>query len=43
VLETIVMTMPFENHERTFEIFVSWSRYGDLFAYDENTRTISRQ
>jgi NitT/TauT family transport system ATP-binding protein len=43
VLETIVMTMPFENHERTFEIFVSWSRYGDLFAYDENTRTIAQQ
>lgn len=39
VLETIAMMMPYENYERVFETFVSWARYGDLFAYDEDLRT----
>ena len=43
VLETIAMCMPYENHEQLFEVFVSWARYGDLFAYDEGTRMLQRQ
>jgi NitT/TauT family transport system ATP-binding protein len=41
VMETIVLAMPQESYERMFEVFVSWSRYGDLFAYDEAAQTFS--
>ena len=34
-LETIVDRMPHEDHERMFNPFVRWSRYGGLFHYDE--------
>ena len=43
VLETIAITTPFEDYRRVFAVFVSWSRYGDLFAYDEDSETISSQ
>src|SRR5262249_49438578 len=43
VLETIVMHMPQENYETTFNTFIRWARFGDLFAYDENRQTISLQ
>jgi NitT/TauT family transport system ATP-binding protein len=43
VLETLVMTMPQENYERTFQTFIRWARYGDLFAYDDQTEMISLQ
>jgi NitT/TauT family transport system ATP-binding protein len=43
VLETIAITMPFEDYRQVFEVFVSWSRYGDLFAYDEATETVTLQ
>jgi NitT/TauT family transport system ATP-binding protein len=43
VLETIAITMPFEDYRRVFAVFVSWSRYGDLFAYDEGTETVTSQ
>ncbi len=43
VLETIAITMPFEDYRRVFAVFVSWSRYGDLFAYDESTETVTSQ
>jgi NitT/TauT family transport system ATP-binding protein len=43
VLETIVMHMPQENYERTFATFIRWARFGDLFAYDEQTEMISLQ
>jgi len=42
VLETIVLRMPQENYEKVFETFVGWARFGELFAYDENTGMISR-
>jgi NitT/TauT family transport system ATP-binding protein len=41
VLELIVMNMPQENYERVFETFTHWSRFGDLFEYDEDTEKIS--
>jgi NitT/TauT family transport system ATP-binding protein len=43
VLETIAMAMPFEDYRRVFAVFVSWARYGDLFAYDESTETVRSQ
>jgi NitT/TauT family transport system ATP-binding protein len=43
VLETIVMHMPQENYERMFATFIRWARFGDLFAYDEQTEMISLQ
>jgi NitT/TauT family transport system ATP-binding protein len=41
VLETIVTRMPYENHDKIFNTFVDWSRYGELFAYDEATHRIT--
>jgi NitT/TauT family transport system ATP-binding protein len=43
LLETIVLNMPQENHEKVFNTFIGWARYGDLFAYDETTGMISLQ
>ena len=43
LLETIVMTMPQENYEKVFQTFIRWARFGNLFAYDETTETISLQ
>jgi NitT/TauT family transport system ATP-binding protein len=43
VLETIVMHMPQENYEKMFSTFIRWARFGDLFAYDEDTEMISLQ
>ena len=40
VLETIAMTMPDEDYERVFHVFVGWARYGGLFEYDEDTRVL---
>jgi NitT/TauT family transport system ATP-binding protein len=41
VLETIIMNMPQENYQRVFDTLMSWARFGDLFAYDETTETVS--
>jgi NitT/TauT family transport system ATP-binding protein len=41
VLETIVMRMPLEDYERTFHTLIGWARFGNLFAYDETTETVS--
>jgi len=41
VLETIVLYMPQENYEKMFNTFIRWSRFGDLFNYDETTETVS--
>ena len=43
VRETIAMLMPDEDYERIFEVFVSWSRYGALFGYDEATQQFTLQ
>jgi hypothetical protein len=37
------MSMPHENYEKIFETFIRWARFGNLFAYDETTETISLQ
>jgi NitT/TauT family transport system ATP-binding protein len=42
VLETIVLRMPQEDYERVFETFIAWARFGELFAYDETTETMTR-
>ena len=43
VLETIIMRLPQENYERIFQTLIRWARFGDLFAYDETTQTVSLQ
>ena len=40
VLETIVTRMPYENYAKIFNTFVHWSRFGELFAYDEATQQL---
>jgi NitT/TauT family transport system ATP-binding protein len=41
VLETIIMNMPHENYERVFNTLMGWSRFGELFDYDEATEMVS--
>jgi NitT/TauT family transport system ATP-binding protein len=41
VLETIAVNMPNEDFEQMFQTFVSWARFGDLFAYDEATELLT--
>jgi len=43
VLETIILRMPQERPEETFDNFIGWARYGNLFAYDESSETVSLQ
>ncbi len=43
VLETIILRMPHENPEETFEIFIGWARFANLFAYDEATEVVLLQ
>jgi len=43
VLETLVLHLPQENYEKQFETLVRWARYGNLFAYDESSNTLSLQ
>ncbi len=43
LLESIIMYMPQENYEKMFNTVIRWARFGDLFAYDEDTQTISLQ
>jgi NitT/TauT family transport system ATP-binding protein len=43
VLETIVLRMPSEHYEKTFETLVRWARFGNLFAYDEDEHILSLQ
>jgi NitT/TauT family transport system ATP-binding protein len=41
LLETFIMNMPQENYETMFQTFIRWSRWGDLFNYDDATEMIS--
>lgn len=43
VLDLIVLAMPSENYEKTFDTLVRWGRFGDLFAYDEDTERLTLQ
>ena len=38
--EIIIFNLPSENFERTFDTFTHWARFGNLFAYDEDTKKI---
>jgi NitT/TauT family transport system ATP-binding protein len=40
VHEIIIFNLPHENLERTFETFIHWTHFGNLFAYDEDTKKI---
>ena len=40
VQEIIIFNLPNENYEKTFLTFVQWSRYGNLFAYDDDTKKL---
>ncbi len=39
--EIIIFNLPSENFEKTFETFWHWARFGNLFAYDEDTQKLS--
>jgi NitT/TauT family transport system ATP-binding protein len=41
VLELIALNLPGENFEATFDTFVRWARFGDIFSYDENTEVLA--
>jgi NitT/TauT family transport system ATP-binding protein len=43
VNETIILRLPQENYEKTFQTFIRWARFGNLFAYDETSQTLSLQ
>ncbi|HEX3600623.1 MAG TPA: AAA-associated domain-containing protein, partial [Lacipirellulaceae bacterium] len=43
VLETIILSMPEENYERSFDTFIQWGRFGNLFAYDDTDGILSLQ
>jgi NitT/TauT family transport system ATP-binding protein len=43
LLETLAIRLPQENSERVFDTFIGWARFGNLFAYDESSGTISLQ
>jgi NitT/TauT family transport system ATP-binding protein len=42
VYETIVLLMPDEDYERVFDLFTSWTRYGNVFEYDEDARVFAK-
>lgn len=42
VLETLATRMPHENHERIFNTIVRWSRFGNLFHFDEEPQQVFR-
>jgi NitT/TauT family transport system ATP-binding protein len=43
LLETLAIRLPQENAEKVFDTFIGWARFGNLFAYDETSGTISLQ
>jgi NitT/TauT family transport system ATP-binding protein len=43
LLETLVLRLPQENCEKVFDTFIGWARFGNLFAYDEDSEMISLQ
>jgi NitT/TauT family transport system ATP-binding protein len=43
VKELIILKLPDENYETVFQTFVRWARFGNLFAYDEDTGRIALQ
>jgi NitT/TauT family transport system ATP-binding protein len=43
VLELLALHLPNEDYEGMFETFVKWSRFANLFSYDEESETIALQ
>jgi NitT/TauT family transport system ATP-binding protein len=43
VLDLIALHMPNEDYERLFDTFVNWARFGELFAYDEESGLITAE
>ncbi len=41
VKETFILALPYENYEIMFDTIVRWARFGNLFAYDEDTEKIT--
>jgi len=41
VKEMIIIALPHENYEVMFDTIVRWARFGNLFAYDEDTEKIT--
>ena len=41
VKEMVILALPHENYEVMFDTVVRWARFGDLFAYDEDTEKIT--
>ncbi len=41
--ERITAMMPQEKYESVFDTMVRWARFGNLFAYDEDTDRVSLQ
>ena len=41
VLETLALSLPDENMERTFDTIIEWGRFGDLFQYDEERELLT--
>lgn len=41
LLEQLVMWLPDENPETTFQTIVNWGRYAELFAYDADEERLS--
>ena len=39
--EMIILALPHENYEVMFDTLVRWARFGNLFAYDEDTEKIT--
>ncbi len=43
IYELIARTLPHEKYETVFDTMVRWARFGNLFAYDEDTERLSLQ
>jgi len=43
IRELIIIAMPRENYEAMFDTMVRWARFGNLFAYEEDSDRLSLQ
>ena len=43
VRERIILAMPQENYDATFDTLVRWARFGNLFAYEDDVDRLSLQ
>ncbi len=41
IIEELSRCLPYENAENMFDLMASWARYGELFAYSEDTESIT--